>query len=219
MTTLIYCQIQTGLKHTPEAKTVVSDSIEKRAEFPLGYNAFRNKISNNLDVSEIESDANCEITFVVERDGSLTDIKAKGNNEIFNKEAIRAVASIKEKWTPGYYKGVPVRSRFKVPLNIKFDNEPEVSKAYFPGGIDSFLELISKNIKRSKIKGSIKTCNIFFDVETNGKISNLEVVGENAGLNKEVKKAISKIKEKWTPALQDRMLVKDSIEIQYELGK
>ena len=40
------------------------------------------------------------VTFIVERDGSITDIKVQGGNSDFNQEAIRTVKSVKTKWKP-----------------------------------------------------------------------------------------------------------------------
>jgi protein TonB len=37
------------------------------------------------------------VTFIIERDGSITDIKVQGGNSDFNQEAIRTVKSIKTK--------------------------------------------------------------------------------------------------------------------------
>jgi len=55
---------------------------------------------------------------VIERDGSMTDLKVTGSNEKFNAEVKKAVRSIKEKWMPGKIKGETVRSRYRIPLTI-----------------------------------------------------------------------------------------------------
>jgi protein TonB len=60
------------------------------------------------------------MTFVVDRDGSVTDVKVlKGtNNEDLDNEAIRVISSM-PKWSPGILDGQPVRKAFYIP--IKFD--------------------------------------------------------------------------------------------------
>lgn len=97
----------TGTKSsTAEVKPQVSESqiyseVEQTAEFPGGINAFRKKVSENFDSSAIEGADGVvkgEVTFVVERDGSITDIKVNGKNSDFNSEAVRTVKSIKNKW-------------------------------------------------------------------------------------------------------------------------
>jgi protein TonB len=120
----------TGTKaSTAEVKPQVSDTqvyseVEQTAEFPGGINAFRNKVSGNFDGSAMNGDegtVRTEITFVVERDGSITDIKANGKNSDFNSEAVRTIKSIKNKWTPAKINGQSVRYRFRLPLTMNFE--------------------------------------------------------------------------------------------------
>lgn len=114
---------------TAEVKPQVSDTqvyseVEQTAEFPGGINAFRNKVSGNFDGSAMNGDegtVKTEITFVVERDGSITDVKANGKNSDFNAEAVRTIKSIKNKWTPAKINGQSVRYRFRLPLTMNFE--------------------------------------------------------------------------------------------------
>jgi|SRR5690606_3615477 len=58
-------------------------------------------------------------TFVVEKDGSLTNIKIRESNEpTFNNEVIRVIKSM-PKWKPAIEDGMPVRSDFTLPITIK----------------------------------------------------------------------------------------------------
>jgi protein TonB len=118
-----------GKGNAVELKPQVSDTqvyteVEQTAEFPGGINAFRNKVSSNFDGSAMNGDegtVKTEITFVVERDGSITDVKASGGNSDFNSEAIRTIKSIKNKWTPAKINGQSVRYRFRLPLTMNFE--------------------------------------------------------------------------------------------------
>jgi protein TonB len=118
----------TGTKSsTAEVKPQVSESqiyseVEQTAEFPGGINAFRKKVSENFDSSAIEGADGVvkgEVTFVVERDGSITDIKVNGKNSDFNSEAVRTVKSIKNKWAPAKINGQSVRYRYRLPLAMQ----------------------------------------------------------------------------------------------------
>ena len=120
----------TGTKtSTAEVKPQVSDTqvyseVEQTAEFPGGINSFRNKVSTSFDGSAMNGDegtVKTEITFVVERDGSITDVKANGKNSDFNAEAVRTIKSIKNKWTPAKINGQSVRYRFRLPLTMNFE--------------------------------------------------------------------------------------------------
>jgi len=114
---------------TAEVKPQVSDTqvyseVEQTAEFPGGINAFRNKVSGNFDGSAMNGDegtVKAEVTFVVERDGTITDVKANGKNADFNSEAVRTIKSIKNKWTPAKINGQSVRYRFRLPLTMNFE--------------------------------------------------------------------------------------------------
>lgn len=64
---------------------------EKMPEFPDGMLVFRERLSQNIVLDKIkklegESALRCFVSFVVERDGSITDVKVAGKNEDFNKE-------------------------------------------------------------------------------------------------------------------------------------
>ena len=117
--------VSTGTKaSTAEVKVTneVYESVDQNAEFPGGTNSFRTKFSNNFDSGSLEGEGTLktEITFVVEKDGSLTQVKATGPNSDFNREAEATVKGIKTKWTPGKVNGQPVRSRFRFPVTMNF---------------------------------------------------------------------------------------------------
>ncbi len=104
--------------------TEVYDTVDQSSEFPGGLKAFRQKVNSNFDTSDFEGEGGqikTEITFVVERDGSITDVVAKGPNRDFNAEAERTVRSIKNKWTPAKVNGQSVRSRYRLPLTMAFE--------------------------------------------------------------------------------------------------
>lgn len=112
---------------TKEDPNVVvgSGELSQEAGFVGGIDAFRNKVMNNFDSSGLASDEvmKTTVTFIVERDGTISAIKATGSNAEFNDEAIRTIKSIKGKWIPGKNKkGESVRSYFKFPISMKLDN-------------------------------------------------------------------------------------------------
>jgi len=61
--------------------------------------------------------------FVVERDGSLTDIKAlRAPTQAMADEATR-VLKASPKWTPGIQNGRPVRAQYTIPINFTLNEE------------------------------------------------------------------------------------------------
>ncbi|WP_449400618.1 energy transducer TonB [Chryseobacterium wanjuense] len=108
----------------PQVTNDVYESVDQAADFSSGgINGFRSKFMDNFDNSSVEGEGtlSTEITFVVERDGSLSQVKASGSNSDFNREAERTVKSIKTKWIPGKVNGQPVRSRFRFPVKMNFE--------------------------------------------------------------------------------------------------
>jgi protein TonB len=105
--------------------TEVYESVDQDAEFPGGgLSAFRTKFSENFDTSAMEGGEGtikATVTFIVERDGSITDIKVQGGNSDFNQEAIRTVKSVKTKWKPAKINDQPVRQRYKMPITMNFE--------------------------------------------------------------------------------------------------
>ena len=61
------------------------------------------------------------VKFIVEPDGSLSNISAKGENQSFNEEIERAVKSIQTKWIPAEVKGKKVRSKYYVPVKMRIE--------------------------------------------------------------------------------------------------
>ncbi len=62
------------------------------------------------------------IQFVVEKDGSITDIKVgRGVDASLDKEALRVVRAM-PKWKPGEQRGKPVRVSYTLPINFTLQN-------------------------------------------------------------------------------------------------
>ena len=95
----------------------VYEMVDKAAEFPGGIHSFRGEFAKNIDVNKIKGKGtfSTEITFVVERDGTISNLKATGQNPTFNEQAVRAIKKITTKWSAGKVNDVPVRSRFRFP--------------------------------------------------------------------------------------------------------
>ncbi|WP_262383738.1 energy transducer TonB, partial [Elizabethkingia miricola] len=98
--------------------------VDIEAAYIGGLDSFRNKIKENFDGSVMdgtEGVIKTMVTFIVERDGTITNIKADGPNRDFNAEAIRTIKSVKGKWNPAKLEGQYVRSYFRIPVSMKFE--------------------------------------------------------------------------------------------------
>jgi protein TonB len=94
--------------------------IEVKPEFPGGMAKFYKYVGNNYRSPEEEGLAGkVHVTFVVEKDGSLTDIKVVRDIGFgTGKEAIRVLKSC-PKWNPGEQNGKKVRVLYSLPINIQ----------------------------------------------------------------------------------------------------
>ena len=115
------------VKETP-AKPNPNDiiiGVDVEADFIGGVNAFRTKVLQNFDSSVVENEAGevvkAVVTFVVERDGTISNIKVSGANTDFNKEAEKTIKGIKGKWNPAKFQGENVRSYFRFPISMQFE--------------------------------------------------------------------------------------------------
>ncbi|MBA4321296.1 MAG: energy transducer TonB [Odoribacter sp.] len=61
---------------------------------------------------------NVTVNFIVEKDGSVSDVKVLRSVPTLDEEALRVVQS-SPKWTPGMNNNVPVRVTFTMPINFK----------------------------------------------------------------------------------------------------
>lgn len=118
-------------KIVPPAESDSDDAVKNpdilviNADFEGGINAFRNKVMNKFDISPFQDEGSISttVTFVVEKDGTISNIKTNGKDAGFNAEAIRTIKAVKGKWIPGKNKkGEPVRSLFKFPISMKFNS-------------------------------------------------------------------------------------------------
>jgi len=100
--------------------TDIYDSVDQQAEFAGGMEKFRSMFNGSFDNSSVKNEGiyKTTITFIVERDGSISDVKASGPDYDFNRESERTIKSIKGKWNPAKINGYPVRSRLRFPVTI-----------------------------------------------------------------------------------------------------
>lgn len=98
--------------------------IEKIANYPGGMNALRKEISQLFYTDAVHSETSnikTNIGFIVEKDGSISNVIAEGDNYSFNRQAEIAMYSVTEKFIPAYHNGNPVPYYFTLPLILNFE--------------------------------------------------------------------------------------------------
>ncbi|EKT3963562.1 energy transducer TonB [Flavobacterium psychrophilum] len=101
-----------------------SAGIEVQPGYPGGMDKFGGFIKKNFNTddiaSKLSSDLNGKVIvkFVVEKDGSLTDIEVIRDLGYGTKEEAIRVLRKGPKWTPGIQNGKPVRTNCILPINL-----------------------------------------------------------------------------------------------------
>lgn len=107
----------------PEEQTIF-EVVEEMPQFPEGGQAGLMKyLSSNIKYPTIAQENGTQgrvtVQFVVNRDGSIVDVKVlRGVDPYLDKEAIRVISSM-PKWIPGKQRGKPVRVKYTVPVMFR----------------------------------------------------------------------------------------------------
>ena len=107
------------------AEDFIFPVVEEMPSFPEGDEAMRKFIRENMQypavARELHIQGRVTLQFVVEKDGSLTDIiVVRGVDPALDREAIRLVESM-PKWIPGKQQGKEVRVQFILPITFRLD--------------------------------------------------------------------------------------------------
>ena len=111
------------VKIATEQTKIAEEIIEfpdVKASFPGGAAALKQYIRDNVVYPEMAMEMNEQgkvyLSFVVEKDGKITNIKIeRGVSSDLDKEAKRVVRSM-PKWIPGETKGKSVRTKCSLPI-------------------------------------------------------------------------------------------------------
>ena len=130
-----------------KTEEVIYINVDKEAVFSKGGdNGFRELLAIAIDTDKIDKYENyseeekkkiqkhnskkestpsvilfTKLAFVIEPDGTLSNMLAEGGNQSFNREVERAAKSIKTKWIPAEVKGKKVRYQHYMPIKMGFE--------------------------------------------------------------------------------------------------
>jgi TonB family protein len=139
--------------------------------------------------------------FVVEKDGSITNIEVlKKVGFGCDEEAVKLIKQM-PKWYPGKIMGKNVRTYFTLPITFLItDPKPKIvltdsiikntpnieTKASFPGGKEAMYNFINKKVNYpevAKMEGIQGKVLVKFFVETSGEISDIKNIGKKVEVN------------------------------------
>ena len=225
---------ETLLDVATSTKDTVYQIAEEMPEFPGGVEALMDFVGKNVkypeEAKEKEISGRVFVSFVIEKDGSVNEVKVmRGIGGGCDEEAVRVIKGM-PKWKPGIQKGKPVRVSYMMPINFKLDSQPtkpaqkaDVSKPdmkpdkngvyqiceqmpEFPGGVEALMDFVAKNVvypqeaMDKEISGRVY---VSFVIEKDGSVNEVKVMkGIGGGCDDEAVRVI-KAMPKWKPGKQD----------------
>lgn len=104
-----------------EEQNKIFEVVEQQPSFPNG--SVNGWLSEHIKYPVVAAENGIQgrvvVQFVVEKDGSVSQVKVvRGVDPSLDKEAVRVISSM-PKWIPGKQNGVSVRSRFTVPVTFR----------------------------------------------------------------------------------------------------
>ena len=107
----------------PEVENKVFEVVEQMPSFPGGAGALMKYLSENIKYPVVAQENGVQgrvvVSFVVERDGSITDVKvARSVDPSLDREAMRVVRSMPHR-IPGKQNGSAVRVKYNVPVSFR----------------------------------------------------------------------------------------------------
>ncbi|MBK0382127.1 TonB family protein [Pedobacter sp. SD-b] len=165
------------VRGTAKEQDEIYQNVEVLPSFPGGLVAFGKFLGDNLKYPQKARDAKIEgrvyCQFVVEKDGSLNDIKiARGIGGGCDEEAVRVLA-ISPKWNPGVQNGEKVRVSYTVPIFFQMN----------PGSLNS----VKKNLTPEQIQKNRESIDAILDRKVLMVIDGVEIDRSTKPLNDLIK--------------------------------
>ena len=236
---------ETLLDVATSKEDTVYQIVEKMPQYTGGESALMKYVSENIKYPEKAKEDGIQgrvfISFVIEKDGSVSNVKVvRGIGGGCDEEAARVIAGM-PKWQPGMQKGKPVRVNYMMPVFFKLteeqpakpfkksdmsktDMKPDKNGVYqiveempqFPGGETKLMEYIAKNLtypQEAKDKGIDGRVFVAMVIEKDGSVSNVKVLrGIGGGCDEEAVRVISAL-PKWKPGKMNGEPVRVSYQI------
>ena len=115
-------QLMNAQEQTSQPQDTIYDfkEVDIKPEYPGGMEAFYKFIAKNFKTPE-EEGLNGKIitTFVIELDGSITDIKVLQDIGYGSGAEVLKVLTMSKKWIPAKLNNIPVRVLYQFPITIR----------------------------------------------------------------------------------------------------
>ena len=193
-------------------KDSVYSFVDQSPEFPGGVTGLTDYFSLALNYPEQAITDSIEgkiyIGFIVEKNGSVSDVKVlRGIGSGCDEEAVRVISKM-PLWSPGMLNGIPVRVSKTLPLTFSLATaRPDQTKIYleadtlpsFGGGFEALMDYLHKNIEKVDSTCQSAKVDVYFVVEINGSISNVRLKDSvGCELDKKAKEIVQNMPD-WKP--------------------
>ena len=127
--TLATAQENDSIKNKDTQKCIIFCDYEQQPSFPGGMYDLLDYLKENIHWP-LGHEEDCihgkvVVSFVVEKDGSITEAKVvRSLDPAFDAEALRVVASM-PKWIPGKFNGEATRTKYCIPITFRYDYDVE----------------------------------------------------------------------------------------------
>lgn len=115
-------QLMNAQEPTFQPRDTIYDfkEVDVKPEYPGGVEAFNKFIAKNFKAPEEEGlNGKIIITFVIEIDGSITDIKVLQDIGYGSGAEVFKVLTMSKKWIPAKLNDIPVRVLYQFPITIR----------------------------------------------------------------------------------------------------
>ena len=115
-------QFSNAQEPTSQSQDTIYDfkEVDIKPEYPGGMEAFYKFIAKNFKTPEEEGlNGKIVTTFVIELDGSITDIKVLQDIGYGSGAEVLKVLSLSKKWIPAKVNDIPVRVLYQFPITIR----------------------------------------------------------------------------------------------------
>ena len=106
----------------PPIGPVTTAELDRLPEYPGGIKKFYEYVGNNFEKTDVDEDlgtVSVIMSFVIEKDGTMSNIKVmRSTDKNIEPEAIRVLKSLKVKWSPGYKDGDKMRTLYTLPIKV-----------------------------------------------------------------------------------------------------
>ena len=153
----------------------VFDEVDEMPQFPSGMAGLMQYLSSSIrypiDAKESGAQGRVIVSFIVEKDGSISNARVtKPTYSSLDEEALRVVSNM-PKWTPGKQNGETVRVKYSIPVSFRLGSKeaPKPEGTFKPAESAEGMTGIDENGKIFVNGKEVKRC--LFELPTDNQLS------------------------------------------------